>query len=247
MRVKGKKVDIDYSKTRAFFDSREEKYNEEHPYVTTMYQDAHPHLTDERNRAEVEKILPLLELGPTSRILDLGCGIGRWADAIQCSVEGYLGVDFSKGFIEIAQKRNLKSAFEFVQMSVCDFGEYFRAHGLQPFNRLIAAGILIYLNDSDVKALFRLFPEILGPDAIVYMREPVGIQERLTLKDFFSEELNHDYHTIYRMAEEYRSMLEEAAPDFEVLQAGFLFDHPLLNNRRETSQYYYLIKRNTVE
>lgn len=243
MRIKGKKVDIDYSKTRAFFDSREGKYNEEHPYVTTMYQDAQPQLTDERNLAEVKKILPLLELNPTSRILDLGCGIGRWADAIQCDVEKYLGVDFSKGFIEIARQRNRKSAFEFVQMSVCGIGEYFRTHGTRPFNRLIAAGILIYLNDSDVAALFRLFPEILTSDAIVYIREPVGIQERLTLKDFFSEELNHDYHTIYRTAEEYRSMLKEAAPNFEIFQSGYLFDRPLLNNRQETSQYYYLIKR----
>lgn len=128
-------------------------------------------------------------------------------------------------------------------MSVCDIGEYFKTHGLRPFNRLIAAGILIYLNDSDVEALFRLFPEILTPDAIVYIREPVGIQERLTLKDFFSEELNHDYHTIYRMEEEYRSILREAAPNFEVLQSGFLFERPSLNNRQETSQYYYLIKK----
>lgn len=243
LRIKGKKVDIDYSKTREFFDSRENKYNEEHPYVTTMYQDAHPQLTDERNRAEVEKILPLLELGSTSRILDLGCGIGRWADAIQCGVEGYLGVDFSKGFIEIAKKRNRKSTFEFVQMSVCDFGEYFRTHGVQPFNRLIAAGILIYLNDSDVEALFQLFSEILAPEAIAYLREPVGVQERLTLRDFFSQELNHDYHTIYRTAEEYCSIMKKAAPDFKILQSGFLFDCPQLNNRQETSQYYYLIKR----
>lgn len=247
MRIKGKKVDLDYSKTREFFDSRENKYNEAHPYVTTMYQDAQPQLTDERNRAEVEKILPLLELDSASRILDLGCGIGRWADAIQCGAAGYLGVDFSRGFIEIAQKRNQKPAFEFVQMSVCDFGAYFRTHGLRPFNRLIAAGILLYLNDSDVEELFRLFPEILEPGAIVYIREPVGIQERLTLKDFFSEELDHDYHTIYRTETEYRAMLKKAAPDFEVLQAGFLFDSPRLNNRQETSQYYYLIKRNTAK
>ncbi|MDE6840292.1 MAG: methyltransferase domain-containing protein [Oscillospiraceae bacterium] len=244
MRIKGEKVDIDYAKTRAFFDSRGEKYNEEHPYVTTMYQDSQPQLTDERNRAEVEKILPLLELGSDSRILDLGCGIGRWADAIQCGVGGYLGIDFSGGFIEIAQKRNRKLGFDFVQASVCDFGEYFRAHELQPFNRLIAAGILIYLNDADVEALFRLLSEILAPNALAYIREPVGIQERLTLKDFFSQELKHDYHTIYRTEAEYRSMLETAAPGFQILQSGFLFDRPLLNNRRETSQYYYLIKRN---
>ncbi len=243
MRIKGKKIDLDYVETKAFFDSREKVYTEEHPYVTTMYQDAHPQLTEERNQAEVNKLLPLLKLGQTSRILDLGCGIGRWADAIPCTVEAYLGVDFSDGFIRIARRRNRKENFSFEQMSVCDFGPYFRNRKLRPFNRLIAAGILLYLNDADIKVLMELFSEILAPEAIVYMREPVGIQERLTLKDFFSEELKHNYHTIYRTAEEYRLLLNMYAPDFEVFQAGFLFDEPLLNNRQETSQYYYLLKR----
>ena len=194
--------------------------------MTTMYQDKQPHLTDARNQAEIDKILPLLELDPNAQILDVGCGVGRWADAIPCNVAGYLGIDFSEGLVQIARSRNQKSSFIFETMSVCDFGKYFRSHKLKPFNRLIAAGILIYLNDSDVKELFRLFSEILVPGAVVYMREPVGIRERLTLKDFFSEELNHDYHTIYRTAEEYRLMMEENAPAFSILQSGFLFDSP---------------------
>ena len=109
MRVNGEKIDIDYEKTRAFFDSREEKYTEEHPYVTTMYQDKQPHLTDARNQAEIDKILPLLELDPNAQILDVGCGVGRWADAIPCNVAGYLGIDFSEGLVQIARSRNQKS------------------------------------------------------------------------------------------------------------------------------------------
>ena len=112
---------------------------------------------------------------------------------------------------------------------------------------LISAKGLSRLREAEIKNL-RLFlkrclSEILVPGAVVYMREPVGIRERLTLKDFFSEELNHDYHTIYRTAEEYRLMMEENAPAFSILQSGFLFDSPGLNNRKETSQYYYLLKR----
>jgi len=247
MRIKGEKVDIDYAKTKKFFDSREEKYREDYPYVTTMYQDAHPQLTDERNRAEVSKILPLLQLDENARVLDLGCGVGRWADAIECEITEYFGVDFSAGLIQIARSRNKRHGFRFEQMSVCDFGEYFRAHKMKRFNCLIIAGVLIYLNDSDVEELFRLFSDILAPEALVYMREPVGIQDRLTLKDFYSEELAQDYNTIYRTAGEYRHMLEKNAPDFAVIQADYLFDHPSLNNRKETSQYYYILKKETVE
>lgn len=247
MRLKKEKIDIDYAKTKEFFNSREDKYREDYPYVTTMYQDAHPQLTDARNEAEVSRIYPLLQFDKSSRVLDLGCGIGRWADAIDCEIAGYFGVDFSEGLISIARERNTRANFSYEAMSVCDFGEYFQLHNLKRFNRLIIAGVLMYLNDSDVERLFQLFSDILVPGALVYLREPVGIQDRLTLKDFYSEELAHDYHTIYRTATEYRQMLEKNAPDFTISQADFLFERPVLNNRKETSQYYYLLKKESLE
>lgn len=243
MRATGGKIDLDYAKTKEFFDSREKKYTEEHPYVITMYQDAHPKLTDIRNQAEINKILPILQLEQKSRILDLGCGIGRWADAIHCKVTEYLGIDFSEGLVRIARSRNKRPEFSFEQMSVCDFGAFFRSHHLHPFNCLIISGVLLYLNDLDIEKLFQAFSDFLVPEGIVYLREPIGIQERLTLKDFYSQELGHDYHTIYRTVDEYRYMLTKNAPFFTVKQEGFLFDDPKLNNRKETSQYYFILKR----
>lgn len=247
MRIIGKRVDINYDKTRAFFESRGGKYREDHPYVTTMYQDHQPQLTDERNHAEIQKIMPFLQLNGDSRILDMGCGIGRWADAIDCEIKEYLGIDFSESLIQIAKERNTRSAFTFTQLSVCDFEGYFRMNHLRPFNRSIIAGVLMYLNDDDVEALFRLFSHILSLGAIVYIREPVGIADRLTLKDFYSEELAHDYHTIYRTADEYKQMLRKNAPDCTITESDFLFDRPVLNNRKETSQYYFLLKREQIK
>ena len=243
MRITGEHVDINYDKTKAFFESRGEKYREDHPYVTTMYQDKQPQLTDERNQAEIHKIMPLLQLNKDSRILDMGCGIGRWADAIDCEIQEYLGIDFSERLIQIARQRNTRPNFAFDQLSLCDFGKYYREHKLQPFDRLAIAGVLMYLNDSDVQELFQLFTRILQPGAKVYIREPVGIADRLTLKDFYSEELAHDYHTIYRTADEYRQMLSKNAQACTEMESGFLFEKPILNNRKETSQYYFLLKK----
>lgn len=243
MRIKREKVDIDYDKTKVFFEARGEKYNEEYPYVTTMYQDRHPQLTDERNREETAKILPLLQLDKTSRILDLGCGIGRWADCITSPIASYLGIDFSESLVQIARSRNTKDNFSFEQMSVCDFGAYYRSCSLLPFNRLIIASVFTYLNDEDVENVLRFLEEILSPEAIVYIREPVGIHERLTLKDFYSQELEHDYNVIYRSAEEYRNLIKKRCPTFSMAQEEFLFDTPALNNRKETSQYYFILRR----
>lgn len=245
MRIKREKVDIDYVKTKSFFEARGAKYSEEYPYVTTMYQDQHPQLTEERNRAETARILPLLQLDEASRVLDLGCGIGRWADSITCPIDSYLGVDFSENLVQIARSRNRKVNFSFEQMSICDFKEYYEGSGLRPFNRLIIAGVFTYLNDEDVDKVLQFLQGVLSCGAIVYIREPVGIQERLTLKDFYSQELEHKYNTIYRSAEEYRKMFQEHAPALLPIQDGFLFDTPVLNNRKETSQYYFVLRKGT--
>lgn len=243
MRIKREKVDIDYAETKSFFEERGEKYSEDHPYVTTMYQDQNPQLTEERNRAETARILPLLQLDETSRVLDLGCGIGRWADSITCPIESYLGIDFSENLVEIACSRNTKDNFSFEQMSICDFKGYYEANGLRPFNRLIIAGVLIYLNDADVDHVLRFLPDILSPGAIVYLREPVGIEERLTLKDFYSQELDHNYNSIYRSVKEFRQLLQKNVPDLVPVHDGFLFDSPALNGRKETSQYYFILRK----
>ena len=77
------------------------------------------------------------------------------------------------------------------------------------------------------------------------IREPIGLSERLTLKDFFSDELQDNYNAIYRTREELQFFLDEAflQKGFTVTEEGFLFDEDLLNNRKETAQYYYVIER----
>lgn len=243
MRIKGEKVDIDYANSKSFYESRGAKYSEDHPYVTIMLQDQNPQLTDDRNRAETTKILPLLQLDETSRVLDLGCGIGRWADAITCPIESYLGVDFSENLVQIARNRNKRDNFSFEQMSVLDFKEYYERDGLHPFNHLIIANVFMYLNDEDVNRILRFLPDVLSLGAIAHIQEPVGIQERLTLKDYYSQELECNYNAIYRSAKEYRQMLQKNAPVLAIVHEGFAFGNPTLNNRKETSQYYFILRK----
>ena len=81
-RIKKNIENIDYEQTLNFFNKRADKYKEENPYSVTMYQDDNPTLVEKRNRAETEKLLPLLRLDDESKILDIACGIGRWSDAI---------------------------------------------------------------------------------------------------------------------------------------------------------------------
>lgn len=246
MRVKDKILQINYENTKNFFNNRSEKYNEKNPYATTMYQDNNPKLVEERDKLEREKIIPLLNINKKSRILDIACGIGRWADAIKAEseVETYCGVDFSEELIKIAKSRNDNQKYEFDVASTKELVSCIDNNKWGTFNRIIIAGLLIYLNDEEIKQLFKDIVKICDKDCIVYLREPIGIEHRLTLKEFYSEELQENYNAIYRTKEEILDNInsELLSEKFVVKEEGVLFDEDL-NNRKETEQYFFILER----
>ena len=77
------------------------------------------------------------------------------------------------------------------------------------------------------------------------VRSPIGTDYRLTLKDFYSEELKSDYNAIYRTRDEYIKLFEDSLipAGFSVTDEGFMFDDDSLNNRKETIQYYFILER----
>lgn len=243
MRITDQKVDIEYHKTKEFYDYRAGHYNEEHPYLATMCQDRHPEIAEQRNQIEIAQILPLLNLNQQARVLDLGCGVGRWADAISEDIVYYLGCDFSEQMIKIAKLRNKKRNFDFYVVSATEAEEYCKKQNISAFSHIIISGVLMYLNDVDVITILQSLSTLALPGATVYIREPMGIEARLTLKDFYSEELQHDYNTIYRTREEYRDMLGMYAPDFKISAHGAMFEQTALNNRKETAQFYFILHK----
>lgn len=245
MRIKEQVTDIDYQETRKFFTKRAEKYQENNPYSVTMYQDNNPDLVKERNKAEIEKLYPKLRLSEHSRILDIACGIGRWADAVETRIEEYCGIDFSGELIEIANERNRKDNFSFYEGAISKIDQVLLSNGKGKYNTVLMVGILMYLNDQDVFSTLQATEKVCEEHAVLCIREPIGISARLTLKDFFSEELQDNYNAIYRTREELQKILQVTLLEkgFSVAEQGFLFEKDALNNRKETAQYYYVLER----
>lgn len=243
-RIKNKITDISYNETNVFFENRAQKYNEENPYVVTMYQDKHPEIVNGRNEAEMKILLPKLGLDNNSIVLDIGCGIGRWADAIKknTQIKEYIGIDFSENLIGIANRRNTDNNFNFYVGSATKVNDVIKNNSLP--NIVLLIGLIMYMNDDDISILFRNLCCILHKDTKVIMREPIGISDRLTLKNFHSDELNANYNAIYRTREEIIKLMEPTMlkNGFVITEEGFLFDDSL-NNRKETSQYYFILER----
>lgn len=244
MRLKGVKESIEYNKTKDFFDGRADKYNENNPYQTVMCQDSNPQLVIDRNAKELEVIKPKLSLNENSRVLDLACGMGRWADAIEENIIEYCGIDFSTELLKIARARNVKKNFNFLEGSIIDLDTVFEDKRDIKYNVVLIMGVLHYINDSDLMQMFEKVEKYSDEKALICIREPIGISERLTLKDFYSEELKKDYSAIYRTREEWIDCFEKTlfAQNFRITDENYLFQGDL-NNRKETSQYYFILER----
>ncbi|MCM1171693.1 MAG: class I SAM-dependent methyltransferase [Clostridium sp.] len=244
MRISKDILNIDYCDTQNFFQNRTEKYNADNPYTVTMYQDNNPQLAEKRNLAEVNKLIPKLNLNNNSKVLDLACGVGRWADAINVDVAEYCGIDFIEDFINIAKSRNKKENFSFYCGSVGNVRKILNDLGKGMYNTILMMGIFVYLNDDELTSTLSQTKEICDKHTIICIRGPVAINDRLTLKNDYSVELGVNYNAIYRNREEMLSFLQIFTDaGFEIVEENFLFDEKSLNNRKETSQYYYILKR----
>ena len=243
-RIYGSKVDLDVMSVSVFFENRAKKYNKEYPYVAVNYQDSNPSLTIARDQEEKQKILPLLTTDQHSSVLDIGCGIGRWADSLHPLVGNYMGTDFSAGLIQIANDRFLEQVhIRFMNLSAQDTKKENLA-GQDDFNIVIISGLLIYLNDSDCLELFHNIVQCVAKQCQIYIREPVAIESRLTLDKVFSEELSAEYSAVYRTRDEIEALLTPSlfTSGFTVLHTGKLFS-TALSNRKETEQHFMILTR----
>jgi cyclopropane fatty-acyl-phospholipid synthase-like methyltransferase len=239
-RIVNQQVDLDKSALLEFFDGRGSKYDEQNPYVSVLYQDKNKALAASRDLSEKKRITPLLGLDGRQRLLDIGCGVGRWADSILSDVDFYLGVDFSAALIERANARF--AARDQAHFSVMDAKhvsrERLREHGL--FDRIIISGVLLYMNDDEVRQVFEGIAGLCSADCRIYIREPLAYTDRLTLNEFWSEELNASYSAIYRTVAEMNHLLTESfrGSSFQVQQFRQLYDDAAMNNRAETAQFF---------
>lgn len=235
VRVFGEKRTIDYRSTLEFFEARA-NVSAQNVLTATMYQDAG--LASRRDRAEKETVLPRLNLREGDRVLDIGCGSGRWAELIAPNVSSYLGIDFSQGLLQVAHARVPSAIFQCAPVNAL------RDEALKvppPFTLFICSGILAYLNDGDVLRLFATISESATTASRIYVREPIATMQRLTLDGYWSEELGANYSAVYRTRAEYLDLFS-ALSGFHLRNEGEPFPREL-QNRAETEQRYFLLER----
>ena len=159
-----------------------------------------------RNKTEFENLKRYLG-DRQYNVLDIGCGMGRWAENLQDKyIISYDGIDFSQNFIENAKtKFKDDKRIAFYQMSATKLD---KKQLKDKYDLIIITGVCMYINDEDLSLLFVSIDELLKDGGILYIQESVSVlDERLTLKDFYSNELQCNYSAIYRTINEYDAIL----------------------------------------
>ena len=237
-RVYGECLNIKKEKVKSFWNNRAEKYSEKNPYKSIKCNDNNEEYAKKLAEYENNYILPKLNINKDSTVLDIGCGVGRLAEIIIPNSKYYVGTDFARSLLEIAKSRiKFKGDYDFY---VCDFLNLIENSDIvknRPFSTVILAGVCMYINDDELKECFKNLLKILDKNSILYINSPVGVKERLTLNEFYSESLNSEYNVIYRTIEEYLELFNNMG--FKVIE-----DEDFLTEEKQysdTKRHYFIL------
>lgn len=225
-RVYTDKINIDNNSTKEFWQKRANNINNlQTVLLGSDNTGSEQNIRNENEKRIVEKIIEKIQ---NPGILDIGCGIGRWAENLQNKFEYYVGVDFSEGFINYASKKFTNfSNVKFYNNSILNLDKDILT---SRFNLIICTGVLMYINDENISNIFKAFRQV-SPEYL-YIQESISLMEgRLTLNKFESKDLKTDYSAIYRTKQEYE----------EYFKTDLLLDNKS-GAREETNAQYWILK-----
>ena len=234
-RIYGNIEEVDSEKIKKFFNNRAKK-DEEALLVKTEFSDKEN--VEKRHKEESELLLNKIDF-ENKKILEIGCGTGRWAEVFHDKCDSYLGIDYSEDLIEIAKDNyNYDNChFQVLSASQLDTADLLVS---APCDIVIITGVLIYFNDDTIKKMIKDLNSLCASNKTIYIRETLSFLEtRLTLKDFFSENLEADYNAIYRTDDEFLDFIKGIDGNITI-ETDEIFDE--LKNFTETGYKYFLIK-----
>ena len=235
-RVIGNKVNISYGSVKDFFDERGSQ-EKKHLYNYVMYLDDKPEVAIERDKQEKKWLDGILDINSSTRIIDVGCGVGRWGEFFLSKGAFYLGVDGNEKMIERASE-NLKD-YDNKKLLLCnlqDIKSVFedKKDELSNFDIVFVSGVFMYLNDDDCFNLMETMAQVCSKNAKICIIESMSNDERLTLNNFYSSDLKQDYSAIYRTISEYKELMNRAfSKDFKLDLEQLLDFEDGLQKKRE--------------
>ena len=215
-RIYGENVSIQMENVQKFYDKRASLV-EERGWGAISLGDEDSTIANRVYDYDRDTLFPKLGLNAQTRVLELGCGMGRWAKIVLPHCRAYCGVDFSEEMLKAAENicQEYAEKSSFFHLSASDAVEKEPPFYGGAFQCIILSGVCIYINDDVLKRIFEKLPTLAHQHCTICVKETAALSERLTLNEFPSEALQSNYDAIYRTQEEYASIFQP------LLSAGF--------------------------
>jgi len=248
-RIYGKKKEIDTDAVKAFYEERARLLNQSSGkgksfrYATISLTEE---IAERKDELEKKTILPLLCIRETDSILDIGCGVGRWAESVVPICRRYVGIDYSEEMIKSCKTLSREQGWDgkdvfFDSVSVQDMNSSGFVKGYS-FDIILFIATSIYLNDKDLVQAYEEIKGLLAKGGRLYIRESVALEKRLTLDGVWSTALSANYSAVYRTREEYLELLRPILSVCDIIEERIVsvFDD---DSKPETSRWYVVLRK----
>jgi ubiquinone/menaquinone biosynthesis C-methylase UbiE len=169
---------------------------------------------------EENKLIEYLKNKKDLKVLDLGCGNGRWAGILRHKIQRYVGIDFSETFIRQAQKvYNDENIYEFKCMPAQEYAVN------EKYDIIFIIGLLTYMNNEEILVMIENIKRMLHQGGMIFVRN-VTIRDDKASQKFYNRRLNIFERMFGRMKYQLirRSPENEIAffKDFSLTERGYI-------------------------
>ncbi len=175
-------------------------------------------------KARKEFVNKYMQVSPNNRLLDIGCGTAEILDCLPDNLT-YVGFDASNDYIKMAKEKYQDRNAQFFAKLVTDsnLGDF------EPFDIVIATGILHHLEDDEVIHLFSLAKKFLKPDGRIITIDPCYLENQRTLARFM---ISRDRGQNVRTSNQYQELAENSFSNVSLSVRNDLlripYDHAIL-------------------
>jgi SAM-dependent methyltransferase len=158
------------------------------------------------------------------KVLELGCGNGRWALSIAPQVKEYVGVDFSEPALRVAGEQIKKSKLANVSLVEKNISEFVSS---DTFDVIYLSGVSQYLTDEEFELTLAHIRASCHRATVIVDRSTINVKQREIME-------NGNYWALFRTSGELAMLLKTIgfALVYQKRSYRFLRGSRLLGHRR---------------
>jgi ubiquinone/menaquinone biosynthesis C-methylase UbiE len=201
--------------------------NKDLPRYTLANLEQDQNTSEGKFEAEKIHINKVIDFSKYKNVLDLGGGVGIWAEFFIESCDKVTLVEKQLKFIEIAKSSINSDKINYINCDVQNF------ESEEQFDLIFLSGVSIYLSDNDFQKLLLKIDRIIAPNGLFVIRDAYGIDQAFVVNKI-SEELKLPYKATYRTLYQYYSMIKSNTKLTKKYSKDMYFQANHFNKRKET-------------